>query len=266
MRAPWIIVLALAASASGCGSSVTSTTGGLSEGVGGGASSSTAAGTGGSVAGTGGSTTGTGGSTTGTGGAGGSMTASGTGGAIEEPYPPPPYGFEKGDVIPDIGLQGYPHPDVAQTLVTLSLATFYNPSGSAQYPGGSPFAPGPKPKALVVNVSAKWSGPDNFQQEMVFPVVYPDIHPQGVELLSVLYDAASPGQAATEPTLHAWALQYTPAHPIAIDPTHAAFNALIAFPTLYLVDTETMTIIDIMLGSPAPDSAFWDEAKQVAGP
>ncbi len=73
------------------------------------------------------------------------------------PYPGP-YGSSIGSIIPDYQFFGYPNPANDTTaLVMVQLSDFYNPTGTAVFPAGSPYRGGnPMPKALFIDRAAVW--------------------------------------------------------------------------------------------------------------
>jgi hypothetical protein len=227
-----------------------------------GGSTSTMSGGGGSggdtsTGGTGGGTS-TGGAGGSTGGAGGST--GGTGGSSGQPYPPPPYGYDVGSIIENYGFVGYPAPMTApDTLGTVQLGDFYNPTGQATFPAGSPYGAGaPMPERLLIQVSAVWSGPDNFEADMIIPSVLATYGPC-LQVLTVLIDGPTPGQAASTQNAYNWAQSYAAAYPVCIDPAFQLAPILVAdaFPGNILIDTLTMEIVDVVAGVPDPASPFF---------
>src|SRR5262245_27864689 len=77
------------------------------------------------------------------------------GGDIE--YPAGPYSIDKGSVIANYEFSGFANPvKLPKELVTIRLSDFYNPTGDAVYPEGSQYPPGPKPRGLLIVMSAVW--------------------------------------------------------------------------------------------------------------
>lgn len=187
-----------------------------------------------------------------TGGAGGATTTS-TGGSPAGPYPPGPYGYDIGSTIADYAFVGFPAPDVTtDALVLVHLSDFYNPTGADTYPAGSPYGEGaPKPKALFVHAAAVWSGPDNFEADMFTPMAL-NAYPACLEALDVLMDGPTPGKVATEKDAFNWANKYNATYPVVIDPAAQLqpIFTMQAFPTNILIDTKTMTIVDVLAGVP----------------
>lgn len=201
------------------------------------------------------STGGVGGSTS-TGGVGGSTSTGGTstggvGGA--QAYPPGPYGYDVGSTIENYGFVGFPAPLVSTSEAALiHLGDFYNPSGQGTYPAGSPYGAGvAMPRVLLVHVGAVWSGPDNFEADQVLPG---QIALFGTCLLplDLLVDGPTPGKAATIKNASDWVVKYDPPYPVAIDPANQLSPIMPqqAYPTNILIDTQTMTIIEAIVGVP----------------
>lgn len=251
-RHAWLAAAAIAALLPACSD------GGGGAG-GGGAGTTTASG------GSGGETTATGGGggtvvTGGAGGAGGStsMGGGGGGGGPGGPYPPGPYGYDLGSTITNYGFIGYPAPDMS-TLKTelVHLGDFYNPTGQGVHPAGSPYGAGsPMPKVLLIHAAAVWSGPDNYEADAVIP---PELAAHGpcLEVIEVLMEGPTPGKAATEAHALSWVTKYNANYPVVIDPADQLqpIFTMQAFPTNILVDTTTMTILDVLAG--APDDSYF---------
>jgi hypothetical protein len=247
----WLLAGALAALLPACSGG-----GGGSGGTGGGTTTVTAGGSGGTTATTGG---GGGGSTgTSTGGTGG---ATSTGGSNPGgPYPPGPYGYDIGSTITDYGFVGYPAPDVSTVTAELvHLGDFYNPTGQGAYPMGSPYGAGAvMPKVLLIHAAAVWAGPDNFEADQIIPAALA-AHGPCLEVLEVLMDGPTPGKAATTAQATSWATKYKANYPVVIDPASQLqpIFTMQAFPTNILVDTSTMTIVDVLAGS--PDDVYFQD-------
>lgn len=215
---------------------------------GGGSGAGTTASTGGGGSG-GGTTASTGGSATGGSATGGSE----TGGSSGQPYPAGPYGFAPGSVITNYAFTGYPAPDVSvATVETVHLGDFYNPTGQGTYPAGSAYgAGGTMPKVLIIQAAAVWSGPDNYEADEILPGALASYGPC-LGALAVLMDGATPGKAATVAAAKSWADKYSATYPVVIDPASQLTPIFVAdaFPANILVDTTTMTIIDVLAGTP----------------
>jgi hypothetical protein len=182
-------------------------------------------------------------------------------------YAPGPYGFVKGRVIPNFTFIGYPNFMAGSGLTYVSLAEFYNPSGEEVFPEGSPYGAGtPKPRALLMIMSAAWCGP--CKQEAAGPLKshYPLYRPYG-HFLGLLVEAVD-GSPANYGTATAWADQFDIDYTLTIDPTRQALSIYEpAFPGNMIVRTSDMKIIHLMAGAPAPGSPaetqFWNLFESV---
>src|SRR5687768_17367196 len=85
-------------------------------------------------------------------------------------YPVGPYGTDVGSIIANFRFRGYPSPmSDNETIGDVQLADFYNPTGTEQFPADSIYGARPKPKVLLLNVSAVWCGPCNYESDVVLP-------------------------------------------------------------------------------------------------
>jgi hypothetical protein len=255
-----LLAALLCACSGGGGGGNSGSGGGGSSGSGGGATQ--AGGTAGAAGS--GAASGTGGSTGGSGATGGSASG-GTGGTAGSggsgfvgPYPPGPYGYDVGSTIANYAFTGYAAPKDAMVGVgTVNLGAFYNPSGQGMYPAGSPYGAGaPMPKALFIHAAAVWSGPDNLQAKQVTP---PALAMYGgcLAALDVLIYGPVPNQTATLADAQSWSTKHNISYPVVIDPANqlAPIFEMQAFPTDILLDTRTMTIVDVQTG--VPDSSYF---------
>ena len=184
---------------------------------------------------------------------------------VTDAYPAGPFGVIEGAVIANYAFPGFVNPVAdSSKLQELKLEDFYNPTGSEVYPEGSPYGAGnPRPKALLINVSAVWCGPCQVEADEVLPGEYAKLKPLGGEFLLQLADGPTPGTAALEKHLIAWTKKYDVDYPSAIDPQYqlgALFDAD-AYPGNMIVRTKTMEIVDIVAG--APDQGFWSNFEGV---
>jgi hypothetical protein len=182
-------------------------------------------------------------------------------------YPPGPYGTGKGSTVANFKFIGFPNAmqDTTQ-LKELQLAEFYNPTGDGVYGEGSPMGPGaPKPKALLLAVSAVWCGPCNYEADQVLPGLYAKYKPQRGEFFVQLADGPTPGKAATSKSLFNWTQKYDVDYPMAIDPSYklSALFAADAFPANMILDTRTMTLVEVISGAPEADGPFWATFDEV---
>jgi thiol-disulfide isomerase/thioredoxin len=170
-------------------------------------------------------------------------------------YPDGPYGVGKGSVIAPYEFYGFHNPQLAadpNNLEKISLAMFYNPTGTDTYPADSPYRPGePKPKALLIDVSAFWCPPCQQESKTELPTVYPQLQPRGMEFLLELNQDLKGGPAQPS-DLVKWTAQYKTHWPSVIDPTSklGPIYESDAFPGNFLIDTKTMTIVVALAGAP----------------
>lgn len=200
-----------------------------------------------------------------------------------EPYAPGPYRTTEGSTIKNFKFTGFPNEQAdkgAGGLKPIQLADFYNPHADdatyepaspekddRRYPKGSPYGEGkPKPRVLLINVSAVWCGPCNEEAKNVLPGRHAQYKPRGGEFLLQLADGPQPGSAADENNLLGWTSKYKVDYPATIDP--GAQLAGIVPPAQYpgnlIVDTKTMRIVKIVPG--APPQSFWDELETLLAP
>jgi hypothetical protein len=182
-------------------------------------------------------------------------------------YPKGPYGVNKGSVVQNFKFMGFPNSMVEnKTLVQVSLADFYNPTGKDNFPKGSPYGDGtPKPKALLIDVSSVWCGPCNYEAANVLPGLYAKYKPKGGEFLLQLADGPTPGDPANAKHLYNWTHKYKVDYPATIDPSYklsALFQAD-AFPANMIIDTKTMKIVDVIAGVAEEGGAFWQAYEKL---
>lgn len=180
-------------------------------------------------------------------------------GAFQPAYPAGPYGIAVNSIIPNYQFAGYAAPDLSKNgMQLISLSDFYNPTGTDVYPEGSPYGAGkPKPKALLIVLSAVWCGPCNQEADTVLPPLHDKYRPQGGEFFLALADGPNQGIPAEPKHLTAWATKYQLDYPCALDPSGIvpAITAQDAYPANVMVRTKDMKIIRSITGS--PDAADW---------
>ncbi|HRI65034.1 MAG TPA: TlpA family protein disulfide reductase [Polyangium sp.] len=170
-----------------------------------------------------------------------------------------PYGLGANSTIPNLDFIGFPNAKQShEAMRPIQLADFYNPTGAEVYPEGSIYGGGnPKPKALVIDVSAVWCFPCNDEADKILPEKYLQYKPLGGEILLVLGDGPTSGIPAGPKDLYQWDLKYSVDYPSVIDP---GTKILVdGFPTNFIVRTKDMRILRV--GS--PDDAFWMKFEQV---
>lgn len=176
-------------------------------------------------------------------------------------YPEGPYGVAEGATIANYRFQGFPDPKASRgELRPIELADFFNPTGDGVHDEDSGLD-GPKPKVLMVTVSALWCAPCKEEAEKVLPGKYAELAPRGVEFLLNLADGPAPGVPAEPKHLVKWTESFDVAYPSSIDPTYQ-LGAIVqsdAYPLNFIVETRAMTITYVVAGSPRDD--FWQAVE-----
>jgi hypothetical protein len=181
----------------------------------------------------------------------------------EVAYPAGPFGISVGSIIANYQFIGFVNSeDSRSSMQALQLADFYNPTGDGQYPEGSPYK-GAKPKALLLDIAAVWCGPCQYEAKNVLPGKYKKYKALGGELFMQLADGPDLGVAAEPKHLVSWTTKYKVNYPSAIDPSYklAALFESDAFPANFIVDTRTMTIVEVVSG--VPSDSFWAKFEAI---
>lgn len=183
---------------------------------------------------------------------------------IGDPVYPGPYGVGIGSVIPNYQFQGYPRATISSdALQMVQMSDFYNPTGEAVYPEGSPYGAGTKlPRAILITRSAYWCGPCHLEARDVLPAKHAEYAPYG-EFLTVLDETEVRGEKAIPLDIERWADLYSLDYPGVIDPAQRldAIIGIGAYPGNIIVRTKDMKIIAWKVA--APDTAFWQTFKDV---
>lgn len=182
-------------------------------------------------------------------------------------YAPGPYGFTKGKIFPNFTAVGFANFMADPNLAYVSMGDFYNPTGSDVYPEGSPYGAGqPKPKALLMVMSAAWCGPCKQEASTVLPAEFAKFQPMGGHFFALLVEAVN-GDPADYGTITNWASQFDVNYTIAADTTEQAWGVMVSsileegdqpgFPGNMIVRTSDMKIIEVVSGAPPPGHPFW---------
>lgn len=180
-------------------------------------------------------------------------------------YPPGPYGVSKGSIISNLEFVGYFNPmDKSRGMQLVTLADFYNPTGADVFPENTPYpelAGTPKPKALLIMVSASWCGPCQQEAAEVVPGKYEKYHPMGGEFLLQLVEGPNYDPAVPK-NLDSWTNKFDVNYPAAIDPSYK-MGAFVpgAFPANMIINTRTMEIVQVVTA--APSATFWTKFESL---
>ncbi len=183
-------------------------------------------------------------------------------------------GWEIGRAIPNLVFLGYANyldPVTGGELRFLQMSDFYNPTGDGLFPEDAPYGAGsPKPRALLLDISAVWCGPCKYESEVVLPAAYAKYGAQGGGFLTLLLEGNDPstGEPATYLELETWAASYGVETPLALDPNGYAKPFLDGgWPTNVIIRTQDMKMIHASAGVPELDSpsgsSFWSLYEQV---
>jgi hypothetical protein len=194
----------------------------------------------------------------------------------QEPAPEPtdtisypgPQGYTVGSIIKNFALYGFANHGATPAPTEVQLSHFYNPTGSDVFPPGSKYGEGtPKPKAIVLMMSAVWCGPCNDEANLFLPVVVPQYAPEAV-FVATLIDGPQGGVAATLLDVENWAVKYQDAkdvfYPLVNDPKSQIMQVFEpAFPGNMIIRTSDMRIIERVAGSQPASAPFWTTLQQV---
>lgn len=168
--------------------------------------------------------------------------------APDAAYPPGPYGFEKGSVLRNVTLSGYPRPqDGVFERKLVQLSDFYNPTGAEMHAADSIYGEKPKPKALLIIMAAEWCGPCQQEAKNILPPAYAALAPQAEFITLMVQNNA--GNAPQLTVLEKWLTKYNAVWPGVVDGQEKLFSlGEPAFPSNLLIKTSDMTIIDAEAG------------------
>jgi hypothetical protein len=179
-------------------------------------------------------------------------------------YPAGPYGLGKASVIPNLKFYGLHNPSeypqdlsAVPDMEPIELAEFYNPTGTGTFRAESTYRPGElQPTILWIDISAQWCPPCQDESKTVLPADYTAYHDKGLEIMLELIEDTK-GNDALPKNLWQWTTKYHTAWPAVIDPTRQvdSFFVQSAYPTNILIDTSTMTIVQVVAGEPIEGTA-----------
>ncbi len=174
-------------------------------------------------------------------------------------YPAGPAHFTEGAVIPSYGFTGVAAPGTGdRTLRTIALADFYNPTGQALFPPGSPWGEGkPKPRALLVDFATGWSEVSLDDVQTSLPAAAARSTRGGGMILLVMLEGARRGQAADVPNLFEWLDRHRITYAAAVDTSLGFARLVTPVPCKAIIDPRTMTIVAIDDRSTPPGAPFW---------
>jgi hypothetical protein len=178
---------------------------------------------------------------------------------------PGPYSFEMNGIVPPFKFYGYLNRGLIDATQVLHVSDFYNPTGVEVFADGHPLAGQPKPRALVMMMSAVWCQPCNYEAANVLPTEVPPYQPD-VQFLGILIDGQTPGTPATITNLNNWTASYQlntgVFYPMTIDPTSKVMSLYEpAFPGNMIIDTEDMRMVYRVAG--VMDESFWLQVDKV---
>ncbi|MEM1033035.1 MAG: hypothetical protein AAGN82_21995 [Myxococcota bacterium] len=191
----------------------------------------------------------------------------GSGGTFDEDCPIGADTVTEGRVIRDQAFEAYVDPEangIGEDLrQSVSICDFYNPTGDGVFEDDSPFAGRPKPRALLVNVSAVWCQPCKLEASEILPEEYELYGPQGLEILMVLADSQAQGVAADFEDLEAWVTAFEVHYIGSVDQDRSFTNQFNSgqFPSNVLVDTSTLEVVRNITG--LPGEAFFGQLEQL---
>jgi hypothetical protein len=191
-------------------------------------------------------------------------------GNFDESCPEGDSGVAPGNVLKGYLFEGYVDPSRGigeARRKEINMCSFYDPTGEAVWGAGSPFEEGsPKPKAIMLNLSAVWCGPCKDEATNVLPPEYAKYGPEGLEVVMVLADTNTPGEAAGWKELNAWVTTFDVQYVAAIDTDRELaneFTGIGSYPVNMLIDPRTLQVVEAIQGVPGHGSGFFQKLEQL---
>jgi hypothetical protein len=200
---------------------------------------------------------------------------------VEPDYPYAPTGWSEGSILPNFKFLALPNyaddslingsERAGDIMYVISMADFYNPTGAEVYPEGSAFGAGnPRPKALMLDMSAVWCNPCKYQSSELMPGEYAAVRSQGGHFITVLTESYNPGDQSKISDLYNWANNFAFngwdvdgfVYTLGMDPA-AKVAPLFepAYPSNAIIRTRDMKIMHTIAG--VTDASFWSVFNQV---
>lgn len=201
-------------------------------------------------------------------------------------YPEGPYGFTVGSIMPNLKMMGYISfagnindgvwdESTQRWRQVIQMSDLYNPTGDGVYPEGSLYgAFAPKPKALMLDISAAWCPPCQAEADDVLNNKYYTYNPQGGQIMVALLQDTD-GYPSKLTDLDMWVQTYAIPYLSVIGGSSPMMIYLDgAWPTNILIDLRTMQIVERITGGPVepdypgctplePNCTFWTKYEQI---
>jgi formylglycine-generating enzyme required for sulfatase activity len=171
-------------------------------------------------------------------------------------YPPGPYAFDRGAVMPDLALTGFPDPghDVA-AVRPMHVGDFRAP----------PEEPRSGARALVVQFAAAWS-PLSIADAATLGEAHRRDHARGGRVLLVLLEGQRRGQASDVFNVIEWIRARGVTYPTAMDQGARIAPLVGEYPVTALIDARSMRIVELARGAlPPQGDAFWRSYDALLG-
>lgn len=189
-------------------------------------------------------------------------------GNFDESCPEGDTGVAPGNILKGYLFEGYVDPSQGigeSRRKEINMCSFYDPTGDGEWGPGSPFEEGsPKPKAIMLNLSAVWCQPCREEASNVLPKEYALYGPEGLEIVMVLADTTTPGESAGWKELETWVSAYDVQYVGTIDTDRELaneFTGIGSYPVNMLVDPRTLQVVEAIQGVPQSGSGFFKKLE-----